>query len=131
MIFKGDGSLRNRGVSSYDSQGRYSGGSSFGPDGSLVQRTVVVYDEKNKVTEFTVYNSAGIVIQRDVDAGDSRDLTRVHWDAGSGHRSQSKSVLEEIDSYGNWTRRKVAATRTVRGRRQEVFVEITRTITYY
>src|SRR5207244_566684 len=86
MIFKGDGSLRNRGVSSYDSQGRFSGGSSFGPDGSLVQKTVVVYDEKNKVREFTVHNSAGVVIQRDVEDGDIHGFSQDHWDAGSGRR---------------------------------------------
>ena len=129
MVLKGDGSLRNRGVNSYDSQGRFSGGSSFDPAGSLVNRTVVVYDEKGKFREFTVYNSAGGVIQRDVQDGDIHDFT--HWDGRFVRRSQSKEVLEEIDSYGNWTRRKIAATRTERGKRQEVFVEINRTITYY
>jgi hypothetical protein len=130
-VFKGDGSLRNTSVNSYDSQGRFSGGSSFNPNGSLVNRTVMVYDEKNKLREFTVYNSAGVAIQRDVQDGDIHDFTQDHWDGMFMRRSQSKSAVEEIDFYGNWTRRKIAATRTLRGKRQEVFVVINRIITYY
>ena len=131
-VFKGDGSLRNTSVSSYDSQGRFSGDSSFSPDGSLVNRIVKVYDENGKFHEFTVYNSAGVVIQRDVQDGDIHNFTQNDWGGRFVRRSQSKPLLEEIDVYGNWTRKKIASTRTTwRGKRQEVFVVINRVITYY
>jgi hypothetical protein len=132
MVFKDDGSLRNRIVGSYESQGQVFEESNFKPDGSLLNRSIVAYDDSGKIREFNLYNSAGVVIQREATAGDINEVTLRNAGNGSVQRIlRNRPVVEAVDTHGNWTRQKTAMTKTEPGRSEEGFVVVNRTITYY
>lgn len=132
MVFKDDGTLRNRIVSSYESQRQVLEESNFKPDGSLLNRSIIAYDKDGKIREFNLYNSAGVVIQREATTGDINEVSLFDARTGVVQRTlRNRAVVQAVDNYGNWTRQKTTMTKIESAKSEEGFVVVNRTITYY
>jgi hypothetical protein len=130
-VYGPDGALLRKSVRTYASDGNLAVAASYNPDGSLINKTVFKYDSEGKQAEDIVYNSTGQVIQRSARNGDQFNVVLYNGDGTIFLQSARQTPTQEYDSHGNWIKQRASVTNTQSGLTEESGEVIYRTITYY
>src|SRR5262245_17570678 len=129
-----NGSYHSKHGFKYDSKGRISEKSEYSPDGKLTQKTVYKYDAQNRLVEEAYIDPDGSLSEKEmISYRGSGLLPSESISIGNNGKPYSKETYSdyEVNSHGDWTKRRGTEEHLNQPNRAKTITVITRTIEYY